>query len=215
LTDLPKGELPAPRCSDCAAFRAETREEGQPARGRCRLRPELGTIPEHLPVCHIFQVRADRAEWVQVLPARRRPPPVDRDDDAAERASLQHPTTGDTSGEITMDRDGLKQVLRELLEEETLYGYPEIGQRWEGGTLVLKPASPENQPKEVDLATFFHKIVMIRDRLRVLEAKLNAHEKLSEADKIELQGYISKCYGTLTTFNVLFKNSADQFSSQK
>jgi len=66
----------------------------------------------------------------------------------------------------------------------------------------------------VPLETFFHKIVMLRDRLRVLEAKINTHDKLSEQDKIELHGYISKCYGTLTTFNVLFAHKGDQFSSK-
>ena len=80
--------------------------------------------------------------------------------------------------------------------------------------MVLKPASHEHQPKEVPLESFFHKIVMLRDRLRVLEAKINSHQKLSEQDKIEMQGYISKCYGTLTTFNVLFGDKADQFSSK-
>lgn len=113
-----------------------------------------------------------------------------------------------------MDRDGLKQVLRELLEEEALYGYPEIGQRWQGGALVLKPSDPALKSKEIELETFFHKIVMIRDKLRVLEAKLNAHPKLSEQDKVEFQGYVTKCYGSLTTFNVLFGSPADQFTSK-
>lgn len=113
-----------------------------------------------------------------------------------------------------MDRDGLKQVLRELLTEETLFGYPELARRWDGGTLVLKPADTTVQSKEVPLEQLFHKIVMIRDRLRVLEAKLNGHEKLSETDKVELQGYISRCYGTLTTFNVLFADKDDHFSSK-
>lgn len=113
-----------------------------------------------------------------------------------------------------MDRNGLKQVLRELLEEETLYGYPELGGRWEGGTIVLRPADDENQPKEIPLDTFFRKIVMLRDRLRVLEAKINGSSKLEAQEKVELQGYISKCYGTLTTFNVLFRDRDDHFRSK-
>ncbi|HEV8324046.1 MAG TPA: hypothetical protein VG389_20685 [Myxococcota bacterium] len=131
------------------------------------------------------------------------------------RPTLQRPVMGDTNGEIDgMDRNGLKQVLRELLEDETFYGYCALGPRWEGGTLVLKPADAALQSKEVPIETFFHKVVMLRDRLRVLEAKINAHDKLSDLEKVEMQQYITKCYGTLTTFNVLFRDKADQFRGE-
>src|SRR5438045_76709 len=88
-----------------------------------------------------------------------------------------------------------------------------LATRWERGTLILQPSDTSLQTKELPLETFFHKIVMIRNNLRVLEQKVNASDKLSEAEKFEFQQYITRCYGSLTTFNILFKDKADQFKS--
>jgi hypothetical protein len=110
-----------------------------------------------------------------------------------------------------VDREALKQVVREVLEEEHGFGYTPIASRYSGGRLIMEPRDASLQPKEIPIDTFFHKIVMVRDRLRVLEQKVNA-SKIEEKDKIDLQQYITKVYGSLTTFNALFKHTEDGFS---
>ena len=215
-------ELPEPTCGDCKAFYMEAKDENGVIRGLCRLRSELGEVPIHMTYCYLYRVKDSRAglvkEVVTKAPQKRRSPTRRReyqdDEETIQRATLNNPIEGDTSGDITMDRDGLKQVLREILEEETLYGYPAMGQRWRGGSVTLTPGREETQPKDIPLDTFFHKIVMVRDRLRVLEAKINGSNTLDDQEKVDLQSYISKCYGSLTTFNVLFQEKEDQFSSK-
>lgn len=86
-----------------------------------------------------------------------------------------------------------------------------LGAKWTGGTLLMKPGSGDLQSKEIPIETFFHKIVMVRDRLRVLEQNINSHKVLTDEDKIDLQQYITRIYGSLTTFNVLFKYTEDHF----
>lgn len=102
------------------------------------------------------------------------------------------------------------QAVRAVFRaEESVTG--EIADRWVGGQLVLKPGKAGTQEKVVPIEGFFRKIIGVREKLRVLEQRINAHPKLSDTDRLQLQEYISRIYGSLTTFNVLFADPADRF----
>ncbi|HYT60838.1 MAG TPA: hypothetical protein VEL06_11745 [Haliangiales bacterium] len=111
----------------------------------------------------------------------------------------------------------VEQIIGSLIDKLGLdrpdFVVQELANRWRGGTLVLKPVDPNLQAKEIELEVFFHKIVMMRNNLRVLEQKINASETLSSADKFDWQQYITRCYGSMTTFNIFFKKKEDQFAT--
>jgi hypothetical protein len=114
--------------------------------------------------------------------------------------------------EPKLSLDEVANVLTSILERyQVINEDVEIADKWIGGTLVLQPGN-SSQSKEIPVEVFFHKIVMIRDRLRVLEQNINSHKGLNEQDKINIQKYITGIYGSLTTFNVLFKDKDDYFT---
>ena len=90
-----------------------------------------------------------------------------------------------------------------------------LGDRWVKGTMILQPADKTLKPKEIPIEDFFHKIVMLRDRLRVLEQNINSSKTLTDEEKVNIQQYITRCYGSLTTFNVLFRNKEQNFVGEK
>jgi hypothetical protein len=108
--------------------------------------------------------------------------------------------------------DALIKILREWSDVTEVIS---LGDKWKNGTMILRPGDASLKEKEVPVEVFFHKIVMLRDRLRVMEQRINAHKILTDEDKIDLQQYITRIYGSLTTFNVLFKHQGDQFVGEK
>jgi len=143
--------------------------------------------------------------------------------DVGDKRAVAPEPSGLEPAEPQMSAGGLNLPLKQFVEETVAAALDKLGlekpdavieklgARWHGGKLVLHPSDPTLQAKEVPLETFFHKIVMVRNNLRVLEQKINAHEKLTDGEKVEMQQYITRSQGSLTTFNVLFKEKEDQF----
>ena len=139
------------------------------------------------------------------------------------------------SGLETIDLDSEFEVIEALHDEVDTISFSEvettlirilrrwsditpmvaIADKWKGGNIILQPGDGNLANKEIPIDTLFHKIVMVRDRLRVMEQKINANDALTDQDKVDLQQYITRIYGSLTTFNILFKNKSDQFVGEK
>ena len=196
-------------CGSCRLWRPILEDERGPI-GPCLLKVRTGDFPGTAPACERHLSRdaavpsAPPPEPTRHRAPRPAGPVVHRA--AAEPTPLPEELTD-------MTRDEFAQAIREALREEA----PEVrlAPKWEGGTVVLKPGDPQTQPKELPLDALLHKVVMIRDRLRVLEQRINAHEKLTDAEKVDLQQYVTRCYGSLTTFNVLFRDDRDRFIGDK
>ena len=111
---------------------------------------------------------------------------------------------------LAHNTDDLELLLRRIIREEAGLSAVAPSTKWRGGTFVLRPGTPGLQEKSWPIETFFHKVVMLRNRLRSLEQQVNASE-LPDDVKVRLQGYVSGCYGSLTSFNLLFANEEDHF----
>lgn len=121
---------------------------------------------------------------------------------------LEEPVIVDKSITLVDVIDAVQNVFDQYYDVSDIV---ELGDKWDGGTMVLQPADISLKSKEIPIETFFHKIVMLRDRLRVMEQQINSNAKLSDEEKVNLQQYITRIYGSLTTFNVLFKSKKDYF----
>ena len=110
----------------------------------------------------------------------------------------------------------VERILTQIIKRHSdLQETVPMGQKWTGGKLILQPGNPGLSGKEVPIDVFFNKIILLRDRLRVMEQRINANDKLSEEEKVNLQQYLTRIYGSLTTFNVLFKDEKDHFVGEK
>jgi len=197
-------------CGSCRWWRSILEDARGPI-GPCRLVVRTGDFPGSAPTCERYLARdaaipqAPPAFAPSRYAAAPRPPTV-RAPGAADLPPVPEEL-------LDMTREEFAQAIREVLREET--SHVPLAPKWEEGTMILKPKDPALQPKEVPLEHFFHKVVMVRDRLRVLEQKINANPKLTDVEKVEMQQYVTRCYGTLTTFNVLFREEKDKFVGEK
>jgi len=119
------------------------------------------------------------------------------------------------SAEVETQSETEKSLLKILKMWGGITETVPLGDKWIKGIMLLQPFDKSLKPKEIPIEDFFHKIVMLRDRLRVLEQNINSNKKLSDEDKVNIQQYITRCYGSLTTFNVLFKNKEQWFVGEK
>ncbi len=211
----PDRRYSATECGGCRLWKPILEDERGPI-GPCLLKVRLGDFPGTAPAC---ERRLSRDEAVPSpkpqgsMPRRAARPsgPVvhraaAKEGDARKDLPLPEELTD-------MTRDEFVQAIREALRDEAQE--VRLAPKWEGGTVVLRPGDPGTQPKEIPIDSLLHKVVMIRDRLRVLEQKINAHEKLTDAEKVDMQQYVTRCYGSLTTFNQLFRDETERFVGEK
>ncbi|HMW67224.1 MAG: hypothetical protein BWZ05_00833 [Bacteroidetes bacterium ADurb.BinA245] len=129
--------------------------------------------------------------------------------------NLEEIIPANVSAEVETQSETEKSLLKILKMWGGITETVPLGDKWIKGMMLLQPADKTLKPKEIPIEDFFHKIVMLRDRLRVLEQNINSSKNLSDEEKVNIQQYITRCYGSLTTFNVLFKNKEQHFVGEK
>ncbi len=233
---LPSWEISPGRCGACTRFEKDFGGGRGTVYGHCGRKPRSGSISSADFKCDIYDPIPEVAPTVREAPTPRKRPAIDAFADAEQIVDRAHaaqrapskrrtkakilkrrPSREERDGELVefgdddMDRGTLRQIIREAIEDSLGIGDVELLDRFVGGTIVVQPGLEGTQPKEIPIDALLRKIVMIRDNLRVLEQKVNGNKKLEDADKVQLQQYITRCYGSLTTFNSLFSDRADWF----
>ncbi len=210
-------------CGNCKLWRAHSLDAVKGWVGSCRLQPNRGLFVPAAPICDAFVGRSESVTATAspvIARARALKPigPLVRRNDGSEQLQGAPTRVPAVKPDTQLDFEGdsmTRQELMELFLEASGLTEVTLAGKWEGGTVRLVPADEKLQPKDLPIDALFHKVVMVRDRLRTLEQKINGHPKLSDAEKVDFQQYVTRCYGSLTTFNVLFKEKADQFVGQK
>lgn len=114
-----------------------------------------------------------------------------------------------------MEKEDLKRMARYIVDEMDSRHNADLAFKWSKGTVVFQPGDPNTNEHEISMEKFMHKVVLVRDNLRVLEQNINSSSSLSEAEKLKFQSYITKCYGSLTSFNFMFYSDEDKFKSKR
>lgn len=195
----------AGRCGTCIFFVPRTTNEQGERSGECR----LGCWPAPLrdtATCASHQAPGQKPKQSATRAARGPRDTGPRGDPS--RSPIPQEV------DLDMDQEEFRKVLREVLLDELGVRDVALGDRWQGGEVVLVPGKKDTQEKRVPIDSFFRKVVLIREKLRVLEQRINGHEKLGDEDRLQLQQYITQCYGSLTTFNALFRDKEDYFAGQ-
>ncbi|MBK8253718.1 MAG: hypothetical protein IPK82_13760 [Polyangiaceae bacterium] len=202
------------RCGSCAAFTRARIDVARGKIGECAL--EVFPPPvSATSTCSRYRPKGAAAPGPRPRAAgepRRGGSPRQPSERSASLPAIPNSVPLPQEIDIDMDIEEFRRVLRDVLAEELGVSNVPMASRFVGGELVITPGKAGTQEKRVPLDAFFHKIVLIRDKLRVLEQKINAHEQLSDTDKVQLQQYITGCYGSLTTFNILFAEREDGFA---
>jgi hypothetical protein len=220
LPTFPSGERV---CGNCKLWSAISYDAVKGWVGECRVQAARGLFVPSAPICDAFAPRGgvsipksapepERQKRIKNIA----PVLVRHRQDGTAALPMQTQVVSARGDEQVDFGEGGTMTRAELMDiflEATGQAEVPLAPKWEGGVVQLVPK--DGQAKEFPVDSLFHKVVMVRDRLRTLEMKLNAHPKLTDAEKVEMQQYVTRCYGSLTTFNVLFKDKSDQFIGQK